>query len=62
MRKLDRIGKNWEEIITEILFNQNILLYSNFSLKQEQKVDYKLVNENLILEKRSFYELFTSKL
>lgn len=45
MRKLDRIGKNWEEIIMEMLFNQNILLYSNFNLKQEQKVDYKLVNE-----------------
>lgn len=45
MRKLDRIGKNWEEIITEMLFNQNILLYSNFSLKQEQKINYKLVNE-----------------
>ena len=35
MRKLDRIGKNWEEIITEMLFNHNILLYSNFSLKQD---------------------------
>lgn len=45
MRKLDRIGKNWEEIIMEMLFNQNILLYSNFILKQKQKVDYKLVNE-----------------
>ena len=45
MRKLDRIGKNWEEIIMEMLFNQNILLHSNFNLKQEQKVDYKLVNE-----------------
>ena len=45
MRKLDRIGKNWEEIITEMLFNQSILLYSNFSLRPEQKVDYNLVNE-----------------
>ena len=45
MRKLDRIGKNWEEIITEMLFNQNILLYSNFSLGPEQEVDYNLVNE-----------------
>ena len=45
MRKLDRIGKNWGEIITEMLFNQNILLYSNFSLGPEQEVDYNLVNE-----------------
>ena len=48
MRKLDRIGKNWEEIITEILFNQNILLYSNFSLKQEQNIS-KILSKFMII-------------